>query len=421
MKRIIAIILALLLCAAAVPSAFAEEGVSISLSADRLVIGTGNKLPLEVSTESTEKLKYTWESSDKKIASVDGKGNVSGAAEGEATITCSAVLGKEVVATAACNVTVFTSVKSVKAASPVKGNILFVNQPVQIGTTVTPENATYPKLVWTSSDETIATVDENGFVTGHMPGKVKITCATDQPNQAKAITADTQFTVKQQVETIELDAAVLVFWEKDVIPDQPDTAEVALEILPENADNRKVKWETSDKNVAEVKNGTIKAKKAGYSVVSVTAEDGGGTSANCEVFVLDAFTYKISARAENADIAFTPDPGKATETACRILKTAMDRLTETENTYRTALLGYFARAAAANGKVFLAGSADDADFPVSLIMPDDRGNCAMLAYDPAWGSIYFSTAQGYTLELAQAQVDPAVFGEVIPAPAPAEE
>ena len=411
MKRMISICLALLLCTALLIPACAEGGIAIRLSAETLNIGTGSKVAVGVETESTEKIKYEWQSSDKKIAAVDGKGNVTGAAEGKATITCTAMLNKEAVATATCEVTVFTSVKSVKAASPVTGNTLLVNQPVQIETTIMPENATYRKLVWTSSDESIASVDENGVVTGHLPGKVKITCDTDQPNQAKPITANIQFTVKQPVEKIELDATTLVFWEKDSIPEQPDSAEVSLEVLPENADNRKVKWETSDKDIAEVKNGTIQAKKAGSCVISVTAEDGGGTTASCEVLVLSLYTYKIHATAEDAGIIFDTDPGKATDTACRILKTAMDRLAEIENTSRAAMLGYFARTSAANGEVFLTGTADDAAFPVTLVMPDDRGNCAILAYDPGWGTIYFSTARGYTVELNRVQVDAAAFGE----------
>lgn len=410
MKRFMTIILALMLCTALIVPALAEGGVFITLSESTLVIGTGSKIKLDVSTESTEKLKYTWESSDKKIASVDGKGTVAGVAEGEATITCSAVLGKDVVAAAECKVTVYTSVKAVKAASPVKGNLLFVNKPVQIETTITPDNATYKKLIWSSSDESIATVDENGAATGHMPGKVKITCTTDQPNQAKAITADVQFTVKQPVETIEMDAAAVVLWLKDTIPDLPDTAEVNIEVLPENADDRKVNWETSDKNIAEVKNGTITAKKVGGCLVTVTAADGAGTQAVCEVVVLNPYTYKINADAlKDADVAFTADEAKAAENAAMIVRSAADRLAETENTSRSIMLNHFIKAAAVNGKAFLTGTADDESAPVSVVMYDDQDNIALLSYDPVWGTIYFSAARSFTGSFAQVPVDPAAF------------
>ena len=410
MKRFMTILLALMLCTALIAPALAEGGVSITLNESALVVGTGGKIKLDVATESTEKLKYTWESSDKKIASVDGKGTVAGVAEGEATITCSAVLGKDVVAAAECRITVYTSVKSVKATSPVKGNLLFVNKPVQIETTIAPDNATYQKLIWSSSDESIATVDENGVVTAHLPGKVKITCTTDQPNQAKAITADTQFTVKQPVETIEMDAAAVVLWLKDTLPDLPDTTEVNIEVLPENADDRKVNWETSDKNIAEVKNGTITAKKTGGCLVTVTAADGAGTQAVCEVVVLSPYTYKINAEAlKDADIAFTADEAKASETAALIVRSAADRLADTENTSRYIMLDYFIYAAAGNGKAFLTGTADDEAAPVTVVMYDDQGNCVLLSYDPVWGTIYFSAARSFTGNFTQVPVDAAAF------------
>ena len=422
MKRFMIILLALMLCTALTAPALAEGGVSITLSEGSLVIGTGGKIKLEVATESTEKLKYTWESTDKKIASVDGKGTVSGVAEGEATVTCSAVLGKDVVATAECRVTVYTSVKTVKLIPPVKGNLLFAGKPMQIGTTISPDNATYPKLVWSSSDETVATVDENGVVTAHLPGKVKISCATDQPNQAKAVTADAQFTVKQPVDSIELDATAVVLWLKDSIPDLLDSEEINVEVLPENADDRKVIWETSDKNIAEVKNGKITAKKAGGCRLTVTAADGGGTAAGCDVIVLSPFTYKISVSAlKDAGIAFTADAGKATETAGTILRAAMERLNETGNTSRFIMLNHFAQAAAANGNVFLAGSEEDETIPVTVVMQDDHGNAALLSYDPIWSSVYFSAARSYAGNFTQAPVDAAAFGAMIPAPAAAAE
>jgi len=195
----------------------------------------------------------------------------------------------------------------------------------------------------------------------------------------------------------------------------PDTAEISLEALPENADNRKVNWETSDKTIAEVKNGKVTAKKTGGCTVTVTAADGGGTTAGCDVIVLSPFTYKMSASAlEGQEITFTEDAGKATETAGVIVRTAMKRLNEINNTSWFIMLDYFARAAAANGQVFLAGSKDDDMIPATVVMTDDQGNIAMLSYDSVWGSIYFSAARSFTGSFVQVPVDAAAFGEAIP-------
>ena len=45
--------------------------------------------------------------------------------------------------------------------------------------------------------------------------------------------------------------------------------------------------------------------------------------------------------------------------------------------------------------MILTGSADDKAFPVTVMMSDDIGNCAILTYDPVWNAFYFSTARQF--------------------------
>ena len=47
----------------------------------------------------------------------------------------------------------------------------------QLNATVYPEDATEQTITWSSSDESIATVDENGLVTGVSEGKATIIAA----------------------------------------------------------------------------------------------------------------------------------------------------------------------------------------------------------------------------------------------------
>lgn len=70
---------------------------------------------------------------------------------------------------------------------------LELGQSGRLSVTVTPANATYPELVWRSSDETVAAVDQNGVVTALLPGSASITAtAADSPSESR-ITA--KFTV----------------------------------------------------------------------------------------------------------------------------------------------------------------------------------------------------------------------------------
>ena len=56
-------------------------------------------------------------------------------------------------------------------------------------------------------------------------------------------------------------------------------------ILPDNADNKKVYWDSNNKHVATVdENGKVTAVKAGEAYVTVKTDDGGKT-ATCKVLV----------------------------------------------------------------------------------------------------------------------------------------
>lgn len=64
-----------------------------------------------------------------------------------------------------------------------------IDENLQLSATVKPSNATYRKLTWTSSDESIATVDDKGVVTGVGKGSAKITAtATDGSGVAATCT-----------------------------------------------------------------------------------------------------------------------------------------------------------------------------------------------------------------------------------------
>ena len=52
---------------------------------------------------------------------------------------------------------------------------------------ITPDNATVRNVTWTSSDPSIATVDEQGEVVGIAAGKVKITATSTDGNNVKGV------------------------------------------------------------------------------------------------------------------------------------------------------------------------------------------------------------------------------------------
>ena len=141
--------------------------------------------------------------------------------------------------------------------------------------TVSPSNATNKKVIWTSTDGSIASVD-NGRVTALKPGNTTIKAKSDDGGK----TATCQVTVKAKVynvESVSLDKTNITLTEGD-------SETLTATVYPDNATNKNVSWKSSNTSVATVNNGVVTAIKAGTATITVTTEDGGKT-ATCQVTV----------------------------------------------------------------------------------------------------------------------------------------
>ena len=136
-----------------------------------IIVGESSKIEIEVLPKELKQYKLTWESSNSEIVTVDENGNIIGLKNGEADITVSS---GEVVST--CKVKVITMVESVTISK--SRTTIDVETSDELIVIVNPENASNKNVTWESSDPSIATVDENGKVTGIKPGEVIVTATT---------------------------------------------------------------------------------------------------------------------------------------------------------------------------------------------------------------------------------------------------
>lgn len=159
---------------------------SVTLNKTNLTLAKGESeiLVATVAPDNASDKSVSWSSSNPQAISVDDAGKVTAIKEGEATITAKA--GDK---TAECKVQVFIAVSSIELSKTTLA--LTVGEEHSLTATVKPENATDKTIVWTSSDESIVSV-ENGKLKAIKVGKVTITASSGTVSAECSVTVLTE-------------------------------------------------------------------------------------------------------------------------------------------------------------------------------------------------------------------------------------
>ena len=253
---------------------------SISLSQTSLSLEKGAVTSLTV-TVIPEGTAITWESSDSSVVSVDGSGNVTANAAGIANITVKFSEGGTPSAT--CAVTVTEPAPANKPVTSISLSETTLNMTVGGATatlkaTILPADATDTSIKWESSDTNIAQV-ENGVVTAVGAGSASITATANGGTNITATCAVTVSAATKPVTSISLNETSLNMTVGGA------TATLTATILPADATDTSIKWESSNANVAKVENGVVTAVGAGNANITATANGGTNVTATCAVIV----------------------------------------------------------------------------------------------------------------------------------------
>ena len=146
----------------------------------------------------------------------------------------------------------------------------------QLTATFSPENATNKEVIWSSSDEKIATVSAEGLVTAKKKGSCVITVTTKDG----ALTATCKVTVKKAVKVTGVSIN-----KKSKSLKVGKTYTLKANIKPKKATIKDVTWKSSNKKVATVDaDGTVTAIKKGTATITVKTKDG-KYKATCKIKV----------------------------------------------------------------------------------------------------------------------------------------
>ena len=180
---------------------------------------------------------------------------------------------------------------------------LYAGERTALGVRISPENATEQTVLWESSDEAVAAV-EDGVITAKTPGGTRITARAD------GCSAECAVLVKPAVERVNLSADALALT-------AGETAVLDAAADPEGD----VAWLSSDETVAEVSDGTVTAKKPGAAIIRASV---GGKTASCTVTVKAARVPVSSVTLDRSTLELSVD-GTARLTAAVRPENADDR------------------------------------------------------------------------------------------------
>ena len=163
------------------------ESIAFQDNQTSLEEGETNQTSLKVSPENiNQPYKISYKSSDTGVATIDGKGLVTAVKAGQTTISAS-VEGKDIKTEYFLTVTA----KPIELEQVILNESSLILEKDEIRTltyTVSPSNTNVPyKLVWISSDNRIASIDQTGKITGLKEGQVFITLYVEDKIDIKDI------------------------------------------------------------------------------------------------------------------------------------------------------------------------------------------------------------------------------------------
>ena len=226
-----------------------------------LVKGQNKNISIKYNPENTTDSKaVTWASSDETVATVDGNGKVKAIKAGTTTITATSTVSDRITDTVTLTV---TEIPLNSITFEQADDTMLRWDDMQLTVIYSPEDTTDDKVVtWESSDENIATVDENGLVTALKEGTVTITAKV--PNST-ILPAKKQITVEEKhLEDFDIS-------NNKTELTVGDECEIDLTLNPEDCtDIIDYYWDSSDEDVVSTnEDGIYTARKAGKATITV--------------------------------------------------------------------------------------------------------------------------------------------------------
>ena len=246
--------------------------ISPSASAPAVTVGSQVTLAADILPESASIPKVVWSSADERIATVDENGVVTGVRRGTARLIATTVDGSSVRA----NISIRVEQNATDLTLNQQELTVDAGRTAVLRATVLPADTNNKNVTWSSSDESVATVNKAGRISAIALGTCEITCTSQSSPQVRCVAT---VHVQQPVTRITFGAPIVVY--------MGETAKVSWTVEPDNASNPVISLSSSNNRILTVEqDGTVTPVRLGQAYVNAISTDGSNRRARVLVKVL---------------------------------------------------------------------------------------------------------------------------------------
>lgn len=259
---------------------------------ETILLNETKRLQINISPSNASNQNLIYYTSNPSIVSITPKGEITGKKVGISYITITAPG------------TTLNIIMSVSVSDKIPLTSISLPQNIAINElstytltpTYTPSNATDKKITWKSSDETIATISNNGLITAKKPGTVTIKAISIEGSK-EAICKLT--VISPPIESIKFENETKTIYVGD---------KITLKTIstPENTTINNPIWNSSDETVATISDGIITAVSPGTTIITISNEDATIT-ATATITVLEKPKEPLNIKVKGYDLSFEPN------------------------------------------------------------------------------------------------------------------
>jgi uncharacterized protein YjdB len=236
-------------------------GIALQPTEGIVGVGSTEQLSAQITPWNAKNLNVAWSTGDSAVAVVDHKGLVTAVGEGSTVITATTADGNH---KAYYNLT--THIVPVQGISLNKASTsLELGKTEKLTATIAPADATNKRVVWSSTNEQAAIVDQQGMVRAMGAGTAVITVTTEDGSY----TASCTVTVTRRLVT------QIALSQQQLALSSGASASLSVTFTPANATDKHLFWSSADPQVAVVNElGKVTATGPGSTLITAVSADG---------------------------------------------------------------------------------------------------------------------------------------------------